>query len=158
MSRASGITGIEHVAVVTRRIEEAESHYGDLFEAVVVFRSALYEGEWVAIDGRYPWDAIRSARLKIQLSMLRAGALTIALTADASDKAGPLGHVCLACTDAAYRRIRERVRALRLREHPQPLGTFRFIDALGVRWELLRPGDQPHRPPRNLDLRSGRVT
>jgi catechol 2,3-dioxygenase-like lactoylglutathione lyase family enzyme len=157
VSRASGITGVEHVAIVTRRIEEAESHYGDLFEAVVVFRSALYEGQWVAIDASHSWEAVRRARLKIQVSMLRAGALTIAVTADSADKAGPIGHVCLACTDTAYRRIRERVRALRLREHPQPLGTFRFIDAFGVRWELLRPGDQPHRPPRTLDLRSGRV-
>jgi catechol 2,3-dioxygenase-like lactoylglutathione lyase family enzyme len=158
VSRSSGITGIEHIAVVTRRIEEAEAHYGDLFNAVVAFRTALYEGDWVAIEAQHDWEAIRRARLKIQMSFLRAGALTIAVTAETADKDGPLGHACLACTDAGYRRIRDRVRALRLREHREPLGTFRFVDAFGVRWEILRPGDEPHRPPRRLDLRSGRVT
>ena len=159
MARGSGITGIQHVAVLTPRLEQAETHYAQLFEAEVVFRSGLYEGEWVGVDARHDWETIRRSRLlKIQMTFLRAGALTIAAIDEPAGKDGALGHVCLECTDAEMRRIREQVTALGLREHRDAPGVFRFRDELGALWEVARAKEEAHRPARTLDLGTGRVT
>jgi catechol 2,3-dioxygenase-like lactoylglutathione lyase family enzyme len=159
VARGSGITGVQHVAVLTPRLEQAEAHYRELFEAEVVFRSGVYEGEWVAVDARHDWEAIRRSRLlKIHMTFLRAGALTIAAMDEPAGKDGALGHVCLACTEAELRRIREQVGALGLREHRDAPGVFRFRDTFGVLWEATRLNEEAHRPSRTLDLGTGRVT
>ena len=159
MAKAPGIAGVQHVAVLTPHLEQAESHYRDLFEAEVSFRAGVYEGEWVAVEARYDWDTIRRSRLlKVHMSLLRAGGLTIAAVDEPGGKDGALGHVCLACTDVEGRRIREQVTALGLREHRDAPGVFRFRDAFGVLWEIVRHDEQPHRPSRTLDLGTGRVT
>jgi len=157
--KLSGITGIQHVAVLTPRLEEAEKHYAVLFEAEVVFRSGVYEGESVTIDPSHDWEAIRRSRLlKVHMSSLRSGALTIAVIDEPSGKDGAIGHVCIACSDAEGRRIRDQVSALGLREHRDAPSVFRFRDAFGVLWELARSNEEAHRPSRRLDLGTGRVT
>jgi len=159
VAKTSGITGIQHVAVLTPRLEEAEEHYRELFEAEVAFRSGVYEGDWVAVDARHDWEAIRRSRLlKIHMTFLRAGALTIAAIDEPAGRDGALGHVCLSCTEAELRRIRDQVRALGLREHRDAPGVFRFRDLFGVLWEATRANEVAHRPSRSLDLGSGRVT
>jgi len=89
---------------------------------------------------------------------MRAGALTIAAIDEPGGKEGALGHVCIECTEAEGRRIRDQVRALELREHRDAPGVFRFRDALGVLWEVARSNEIAHRPSRTLDLGTGRVT
>jgi catechol 2,3-dioxygenase-like lactoylglutathione lyase family enzyme len=159
VARGSGITGIQHVAVLTSRLEQAETHYAQLFEAEVIFRSGLYEGDWVGVDARHDWESIRRSRLlKVQMTLLRAGALTIAAIDAPAGRDGTLGHVCLLCTDAEGRRIKEQVSAMGLREHRDAPGVFRFRDAFGAMWEISRQGEDPHRPSRTLDLGTGRVT
>ena len=159
MARGSGITGIQHVAVLTSRLEQAETHYSELFEAEVVFRSGLYEGDWLGVDANHDWESIRRSRLlKIQMTLLRAGALTIAAIDAPTGKDGALGHVCLVCTDAEGRRIKEQVAGLGLREHRDAPGVFRFRDGFGAMWEISRQGEEPHRPPHTLDLGTGRVS
>jgi catechol 2,3-dioxygenase-like lactoylglutathione lyase family enzyme len=158
VAKPPGITGIQHVAVLTPRLENAERHYADLFDAAVQFRTAIHEGEWVAIDPRHDWEAIRRARVQIHMSFLRAGALTVAVINEPGGPSGPLGHVCIECTDAEARRIRDRVRALGLRVPRDEPGTFRFRDEFGVHWEVTRDRDGAHRPSKRLDLGTGRVT
>jgi catechol 2,3-dioxygenase-like lactoylglutathione lyase family enzyme len=159
VAKGPGITGIQHVAVLTPRLEDAERHYAQLFEAEVQFRSGAYEGDEVAVDARYDWETIRRSRLlKLHATFLRAGALTIVAMDEPAGKDGALGHVCIACTDPELRRIREQVGALGLREYRDAPGVFRFRDAFGVLWEAARSNEEAHRPSRTLDLGSGRVT
>jgi len=158
VAKVPGISGIQHVAVLTARLEEAEKHYSTLFETKVVFRCGTYEGEWVAVDPGHDWETIRRSRLlKVQMTLLRAGALTIAAIDAPAGRDGALGHVCLLCTDAEGRRIKEQVGAMGLREHRDAPGVFRFRDAFGAMWEISRQDEEPHRPSRTLDLGTGRV-
>lgn len=158
MAKPSGILGVNHVAVHTSRIEEGEGLYADLFGADVQYRAGQYGGEWVAIDAKEGWDAIRrTRRLSVHVSLVRAGPLTIALIDEPTGRAGPLGHVCLTVTDQMQKLIRERAKALELREIPGEPGGFRFRDRLGVIWEIAREREAFHRPERRLDLGTGRV-
>src|SRR5688572_27969858 len=104
MAQTSGILGVDHVAVVTSRIEEAEKHYAELFEAVVLFRGTTHRGAWVTIDGDGDWNEIRRRGIRIEGSFLRAGGLTIALLDEpAAGKSGPVNHVGIGCADATVR-------------------------------------------------------
>ncbi|MEX2554276.1 MAG: VOC family protein [Actinomycetota bacterium] len=159
MAKTSGILGVDHVAVFTARIERAESHYGDLFGATVLFRATTHHGTWVAIDADATWDQIRRRGLRVEASFLRAGVVTIIAADEPSPgKGGPLNHVGLGTGDAEFKRIRDRVRALGLREHEGDSDTFKFRDELGVLWEVSRGMEAAHRPPKRLDLGTGRVT
>jgi catechol 2,3-dioxygenase-like lactoylglutathione lyase family enzyme len=157
MAKASGIIGVDHVAIVTSRIEEAERHYGALFGAQVLFRGTTHRGAWVAIDGASGWEDIRRRGVTVDSAFLRAGGLTIALLGDAAGgKAGPVNHVGLGCSDAEVRRIKEAVEGLGLRFLEDSLEGFKFLDGFGVTWEVSRGMDT--RPPaKRLDLRTGQV-
>ena len=116
MARASGILGVDHVAVVTSRVEEAEKHYAELFEAHVLFRGATQRGIWVTIDGEEDWTEIRRHGIRIEGSFLRAGGLTISVLDEPPPaKTGPINHVGLGCSDAEVRTIKERVKRAGLR-------------------------------------------
>ena len=158
MARGSGITGIQHVAVLTPHVEEAEEHYATLFHAETQFRTTTVAGEVVLIDRRHGWDAIHAAGVKVNMSYMQAGSLTLAVIDEAPGREGALGHVCLACTEQELKRIREAVRDLELREHRDAPGVFRFRDAFGVLWEATHAADVAHRPDRKLDLGTGQVT
>ena len=158
MTKASGILGVDHVAVFTPRLEQAERHYADLFGAGVLFRGTTHQGTWVAIDGDASWEDIRRRGLRVEASFLRAGGVTIVVADESSPgKEGPLNHVGIGCGEAEYKRIRETVRGLGLREHESGSDTFKFRDALGVLWEVSRGMEAAHRPPKRLDLGTGRV-
>jgi hypothetical protein len=155
--KASGILGVDHVAVVTSRIQEAEGHYGDLFATRVLFRIARHHGEWVTIDGQATWEEIARLRVRIEGSMLRAGGLTISLLDESGQgKTGSINHVGIGCADAEVRRIKEVARRLGLRFLEDGLTSFKFLDGFGVIWEVSR-GMDVKGSGRHLDLHSGEV-
>lgn len=156
MGGRPGITGVDHVAVLTPDIEAAEEHYEKLFGARVLFRGATHEGEDVLIDRRHGWDEIRRLKLRVEWSFLRAGGLTIGVIGRRAGREGPVDHVGIGCTEPELRRIRERVRGMKLRVYPDTLGTFKFRDQFGVLWEVSR-GMGVAAPTRRLDLGTGRV-
>ena len=158
MARTSGILGVNHIAVFTSRLEEAEQHYASLFGASVLFRGTTHKGEWVAIDGDAAWEDVRRRGLRVEATFLRAGGVTIIAADEPSPgKDGPLNHVGVGVGDAEFKRIRDTVRSMGLREHESEANSFKFRDALGVLWEVSRGMEAAHRPPRKLDLGTGRV-
>jgi hypothetical protein len=157
MTKASGIIGVDHVAIVTKRIEDAERHYGELFDAEVLFRGTTHRGVWVAINGTPGWDEIRRRGVTVDSAFLRAGGLTIALLGESTGgKAGPVNHVGLGCSDAEVRRIKEAVKRLGLRIVEDSLEGFKFLDMFGVTWEVSR-GMETRPPAKRLDLSTGQV-
>ena len=155
----TGILGVDHIAVFTSRLEDAERHYAELFGATVLFRGLMHNGEWVAVDGDAAWEDVRRRGLRLESTFLRAGGVTIIVTDEpSSGKDGPLNHVGVGASDAEFKRIRDQVRALGLREHESGADTFKFRDELGVLWEVSRGIEAAHRPPKRLDLGTGRVT
>lgn len=158
MAKASGILGVDHVAVFTARIEEAEQHYAALFGTAILFRGTTHQGAWVGVDGDAGWDDIRRRGVRIEASFLRVGGLTIVVADEPSPgKGGPLNHVGIGCSDPEFKRMRDQVRAMGLREHEGDADTFKFRDALGVLWEVSRGMEAAHRPPKRLDLGTGRI-
>ena len=158
MAKASGILGVDHVAVVTSRIQEAERHYADLFATRVVFRIAKYRGVWVTIDGDAPWEEIARRAVRIEGSMLRSGGLTISVLDESGQgKTGSINHVGIGCADAEVRRIKEVARKLGLRFLEDSLETFKILDRFGVIWEVSR-GMDVKASGKRLDLRTGEVT
>ncbi len=158
MPKASGILGVDHVAVFTPRLEHAESHYAAIFGADVLFRGTNHQGVWVAIDGDASWEDVRRRGLRVESTFLRAGGVTIIVTDETSPgKDGPLNHVGIGCSDAEFKRIRDQVRALGLREHESSSDAFKFRDDLGVLWEASRGMEAAHKPTKRLDLGTGRV-
>jgi catechol 2,3-dioxygenase-like lactoylglutathione lyase family enzyme len=156
--KASGILGVDHVAVVTSSIREAEAQYGDLFATNVIFRVARYRGDWVTIDAQATWDEIARGRVRIEGSMLRAGGLTISVLDESGQgKAGSINHVGIGCADVEWRRIKEVARKLGLRFLEDSLEAFKFLDGFGVIWEVSR-GMDVKASGKRLDLRTGEVT
>jgi catechol 2,3-dioxygenase-like lactoylglutathione lyase family enzyme len=159
MAKASGILGVDHVAVFTPKIEQAERHYGELFGATVLFRGTTHRGTWVGIDAAYGWDDIRKRGIKVQASFLRAGGVTIAVSDEpAGEKTGALNHVGIGCADVEFRRIKELIRAKGLRILEEGADGFKFIDELGLIWDVNRGMDAAKRPENMLDIFSGRIT
>ena len=155
MAKASGILGVDHVAVVTSRIEEAEKHYAELFDAQVLFRATTHRGTWVTIDADQGWDEARRRGVRIEGAFLRAGGLTISLLDEkAPGKGGPLNHLGIGCSDAEVRRIKERAKGLGLRFLEDSLEGFKFLDLIGIVWEVSR-GMEIKRSGKKLDLRTG---
>ena len=158
MPKTSGILGVDHVAVFTPRLEQAERHYAALFGATVLFRGLMHQGAWVAVDGDASWEDVRRRGLRLESTFLRAGSVTIIVSDEPSPgKDGPLNHVGIGTSDTEFKRIRDQVRALGLREHESGSDTFKFRDELGVLWEVSRGMKAAHRPPKKLDLGTGRV-
>jgi hypothetical protein len=156
--KASGILGVDHVAVVTSRIREAEGQYADLFGTSVIFRVARYRGEWVTIDGQATWEEIARARVRIEGSMLRAGGLTVSVVDESGQgRTGSINHVGIGCTDPEQRRIKEVARKLSLRFLEDGLTSFKFLDGFGVMWEVSR-GMDVKGSGKTLDLRTGEVS
>jgi catechol 2,3-dioxygenase-like lactoylglutathione lyase family enzyme len=156
MAKPSGILGVDHVAIATARIEEAERHYGELFGAAVLFRGATVRGVWAAIDGDPGWDEMKRRGIKVDSAFLQAGLLTIALLDEPGGKTGPINHVGLGCSDAEVRRIGEAARRLGLRFLEESLEGFKILDIFGVTWEISRGMDiKP--PAKRLDLTTGRI-
>ena len=156
MPKQSGIIGVDHVAIATARIEDAERHYAELFGTTVIFRGTTMRGEWAAIDGDPGWDEIRRRGIKVDSAFLRAGPLTIALLDEPGGKTGPINHVGLGCSDAEVRRIKETAKRLGLRFLEDSLEGFKVLDIFGVTWEISR-GMELKPPARRLDLRSGQI-
>ena len=154
---SSGILGVDHIAIVTSKFEEAESHYGDLFGARVVFRGATVRGVWAIIDGDPGWADIRRRGVAIDSSFLRAGVLTIALLNEPGGKSGPINHIGIGCTDAEMRRIKERAKAAELRFIEDDVAGFKFLDRFGIVWEISRGMEFNASGPR-LDLETGTLT
>jgi catechol 2,3-dioxygenase-like lactoylglutathione lyase family enzyme len=153
----SGILGVDHVAVVTSRVEEAEKHYAELFEARVLFRGATQRGIWVTIDGEEDWTEIRRHGIRIEGSFLRAGGLTISVIDESPPaKTGPINHVGIGCSDAEVRSIKERVKRAGLRILEDGAEGFKFLDGFAVVWEVSR-GMELRRSGKRLDLGTGRV-
>jgi catechol 2,3-dioxygenase-like lactoylglutathione lyase family enzyme len=158
VAKTSGILGVDHIAVFTPRLEEAERHYAALFGAAVLFRGLTHQGSWVSVDGDASWDDVRRRGLRLESTFLRAGSVTIIVSDEpAPSKDGPLNHVGIGTSDGEFKRIRDQVRALGLREHEGGSDTFKFRDRFGVLWEVSRGMEAAHRPPKRLDLGSGRV-
>ena len=159
MAKASGILGVDHVAVFTSKIELAEQHYGELFGATVLFRGTTHRGTWVGIDAAYGWDDIRKRGIRVQTSFLRAGEVTIVVSDEPhADKPGALNHVGIGCSEPEFRRIKELVRKKGMRVIEEGNDGFKFIDALGLIWDVDRGMDAAKRPERMLDIFSGRIT
>jgi len=156
MAKTSGIQGVNHVAVFTSRVEEAERLYVELFGATVLFRATLHRGEWVGVDPAYEWADIRKRGLTVQASFLRAGGLTVIVSDEPAGKLGAINHVGIGCTEPEFRRIKELVRERRYRMPEQGADGFKFVDELGVIWEITR-GMEAAKRPKMLDLRSGRI-
>jgi len=157
MAKTSGILGVDHVAVFTPRMEEAEGFYRDVFQATLLFRATTHRGTWAAIDAAYTWDEIRARGVRVEASFLRAGGLTIIVSDEASPATrGVLDHVGIGCGDAEVRRVKERVRVLGLKMPEESPGGFKFRDPFGVTWEVSRGMEAAKRPP-DLDLGTGRV-
>jgi hypothetical protein len=156
MPKPSGILGVDHVAIATARIEDAEKHYGELFGATVMFRGTTVRGVWAAIDGDPGWDEMRRRGIKVDSAFLRAGPLTIALLSEPGGKVGPVNHVGLGCADAEVRRISETARRLGLRFLEESLEGFKILDMFGVTWEISR-GMDVKPPGKRLDLQTGRI-
>ena len=158
MAKPSGILGVDHVAVFTSRIEEAEGHYAELFGATVLFRTAAQRGTWATIEGNPGWDDLRRLGVTVAASFLKAGGLTIAISeGPVPGKGGPLNHVGIGCSEAEVRRIKEKARALGLRFLEDEVQAFKFIDRFGVIWEISR-GMELTPPTKRLDLRTGRIS
>ena len=157
MAKPSGILGVDHVGVFTPRIREGETLYAELFGAVVLFRGVTYRGSWVAVDAGYGWDDIARKGLKVSNSFLRAGGLTLILSDEpAAPRPGPVNHVGIGCGDTEFRRIRELVRERRYRVLEEGADGFKFIDELGLIWDVDRGMEAAKRPEKMLDLDSGR--
>ena len=156
MPKQAGIIGVDHVAIATARIEEAERHYAELLGTTVMFRGTTMRGEWAAIDGDAGWDEIRRRGIKVDSAFLRAGPLTIALLDEPGGKAGPINHVGLGCADAEAKRIKETAKRLGLRFLEDSLERFKILDIFGVTWEISR-GMEIKPPAKRLDLRSGQI-
>ncbi|MFY9586600.1 MAG: VOC family protein [Actinomycetota bacterium] len=156
MAKPSGIIGVDHVAIATARIEQAERHYGELFGATVLFRGTTVRGVWAAIDGDPGWDEIKRRGITVDSAFLRAGPLTIALLDEPGGKTGPINHVGLGCSDAEVRRIGEAARRLGLRFLEEGLEGFKILDVFGVTWEISR-GMDVKPPAKRLDLTTGRI-
>ena len=157
MTKRSGILGVDHIAVFTARIEEAEAAYVDLFQATVLFRGTTHRDTWVAIDATHPWEEIRRRGIRVEATFLRAGGLTIVIADEPQiGRGGPLNHVGIGTSDGEFRRIKERVRELGLRFREDSLESFKFHDAFGVLWEVSR-GAEISRPSKRLDLETGRI-
>ena len=157
MAKASGILGVNHVGVFTSRIEEAEKHYAELFGTVVLFRGTTYRGNWVGIDPAYGWEEIRRRGLRVEASFMRAGELTVIVADSPADKSGPINHVGIGCSEGEFRRIKELVRMRGLRMPEEEAEAFKFVDELGLIWEICRGMDSAARPANMLDLGSGRI-
>jgi hypothetical protein len=158
VAKASGILGVDHVAVVTSRIHEAEVQYADLFATNVIFRVARHRGEWVTIDGQATWEEIARHRVRVEGSMLRSGGLTISVLDESGQgKTGSINHIGLGCADAEVRRIKEVARRLGLRVLEDGLESCKFIDGFGIIWEVSR-GMDVKASGKRLDLRTGEVT
>ncbi len=157
MTKASGILGVNHVAVFTSRIEDAETLYAELFGAAVLFRGTTLRGEWVGIDPSHGWDDIRRRGVRIEASFLRAGGLTIAVADEPSGKLGPINHVGIGCSEPEFRRIKEMTRRRGWRVTEEEHASFKFVDELGVIWEICRGMTSAERPSKTLDLGSGRI-
>jgi catechol 2,3-dioxygenase-like lactoylglutathione lyase family enzyme len=159
MAKASGILGVDHVAVFTPKLEEAERHYADLFGTTVLFRGTMHRGTWVGIDPAYSWDDIRKRGIRVQASFLRAGGVTIIVSDEPhGDKTGPLNHVGIGCSEPEFRRIKDLVRSKGLRVLEEGADGFKFIDELGLIWDVNRGMDAAKRPKDMLDIFSGRIT
>jgi len=159
VAKPSGILGVDHVAVFTSKIEHAEQHYGELFGATVLFRGTTHRGIWVGIDAAYGWDDMRKRGIRVQASFLRAGGATIIVSDEpAAEKTGPLNHVGLGCSEHEFRRIKELVRAKGLRVLEEGADGFKFIDELGLIWDVNRGMDAAKPPEKMLDIFSGRIT
>ena len=159
MAKAPGILGVDHLAVFTSQIEQAEQHYGELFGAQVLFRGTTHRGTWVGIDAAYGWDDIRKRGIRVKASFLRAGAVTIIVSDEPhAEKPGSLNHVGIGCSEPEHRRIKELVRAKGLRVIEEGIDGFKFIDALGLIWDVNRGMDAAKRPEHMLDIFSGRIT
>jgi catechol 2,3-dioxygenase-like lactoylglutathione lyase family enzyme len=156
VAKTSGIIGVDHVAIATGRIEEAERHYGELFGTTVMFRGATVRGVWAAIDGDPGWDEIRRRGITVDSAFLRAGALTIALLDEPAGKVGPINHVGIGCADAEVRRIKETAKRLGLRFLEDSLEGFKILDIFGVTWEVSR-GMEIKPPGKRIDLKSGQI-
>lgn len=158
MPKEPGILGVDHVAIVTARFEEAEEHYKALFDARVLFRGTTLRGVWTVIEGDAGWPEIRRRGVAIDSSFLRAGALTIALLDEGSPgKTGPINHVGIGCTDAEARLIKERAKALGLRFVEDSVEGFKILDRFHVTWEISRGMEFKAGGPR-LDLGTGKLT
>ena len=158
MAKASGILGVDHVAVFTPKIREAEQIYAELFGAVVLHRGATFRGNWTAVDARYGWDDFAKRGLKVTTSFMRAGALTLVVSDEpAGPRAGVLNHVGIGCADAELKRIREYVRDARWRVLEEGADGFKFVDPLGVIWDVDRGMEAAKKPEKMLDLDSGRM-
>ncbi len=156
MAKPSGIIGVDHIAIATARIEEAERHYGELFGATVMFRGTTVRGVWATIDGDPGWDEIKRRGIKVDSAFLRAGPLTIALLHEPGGKTGAVNHVGLGCSDPEVRRIKETAKRLGLRFLEESLEGFKILDVFGVTWEVSRGMDI--RPPtKRLDLQTGQI-
>ena len=157
MPKVSGIIGVDHVAVFTGRVEETERHYEELFDAVVLFRVTQYRGTWATIDRGYGWQEIKRRGVKVDSTFMRAGGLTIAISAErSSGKEGPVNHVGIGCSDPEFRRIRAQAGALELRFLEDGLTMFKFVDRFGVIWEVSR-GMEPAPPATRLDIGTGQL-
>jgi len=158
VAKASGILGVDHVAVFTSRIREAEEIYGELFGAAVLHRGVTFRGVWQAVDARYGWDDFAKRGLKVEASFMRAGALTLVVSDEpAGPRPGTLNHVGIGCSDAELKRIRELVRERRWRVLEEGADGFKFIDPIGVTWDADRGMDAAKPPEKMLDLDSGRM-
>jgi catechol 2,3-dioxygenase-like lactoylglutathione lyase family enzyme len=157
VAKPSGILGVDHVAIFTKRIQEAEQNYEELFGAVVLFRHVIHRGSPIAVDPIYGWDEIARRGLQVASSFLRAGALTLIVSDEPAGKDGPVNHVGIGCTEPEFRRIRELVRDRRLRVLEEGAGGFKFVDPLGLIWEIGRGADAAKRPDKTLDLGTGRI-
>lgn len=157
MAKTSGIQGVNHVAIYTRRVEQAEVLYVELFEATVLFRATTHQGHWVGIDADYGWDDARRRGISVEASFMRAGGLTLIVSEGTGGERGTINHVGIGCTEREYRRIKELVRAKGYRMPEQGDDGFKFVDELGVIWEITRGTDAAKPPAAMLDLRSGRL-
>jgi hypothetical protein len=156
--KPSGILGVDHIGVFTARIRQGEALYAALFGAVVLFRGVTFRGSWVAVDARYDWEDIARKGLEVSNSFLRAGGLTLILSDEpAAARPGPVNHVGIGCTDGEHRRIREMVRERRYRVLEEGADGFKFIDELGLIWDVDRGMEAANPPEKMLDLESGRM-
>jgi catechol 2,3-dioxygenase-like lactoylglutathione lyase family enzyme len=158
VSKTSGIIGVNHVAIFTPKVREGEAFYTELFGATVLHRGVTFRGSWVAIDAAYSWDDIARRGLVVENSFMRAGGLTLIVSNEPGGKLGPINHVGIGCTEPEYRRIRELVRRRGSRVVEEGAEGFKFVDDLGVIWEITRGMDAAKRPEAVLDLGSGRMT
>jgi len=157
MAKTSGIQGVDHIAIFTSRVEQAERLYVELFGARVLFRGTTLRGEWVGIDPTHGWDDIRRRGLTVQASFLRAGGLTVIVSDERTGKLGPINHAGIGCTEPEYKRIKQLVGQRSYRVLERGADGFKFVDEIGVIWEVSRGMEAARRPAKMLDLRTGRI-